>query len=116
MAGELAVAPSGTPASTRVAIEAPESATAPIRFRQPTDGLELAFDPRLPAAAQAFRFLLDGVAPDDTVAWSIDEITESHRGPSLIWPVTRGVHRVAAEIHRDGQPIAELSPVEFRVR
>ena len=43
-----------------------------IRIRQPTAGLELALDPRLPPESQAFRFLLDGVNPGDTVSWTID--------------------------------------------
>ena len=87
-----------------------------IRFRQPTDGLELAFDPRLPAESQAFRFLLDGVADGDTVAWSIDGMTATQAGPDYIWPVTRGTHRVFAEVSRDGETIARLDQVEFVVR
>jgi len=101
---------------------APRHATAapaappPIRFRQPTDGLELAFDPRVPAESQAFRFLLDGVAAGDTVAWSIDGMKATQAGPGYIWPVTRGTHRVFAEITRDGETIARLDQVEFVVR
>jgi len=95
----------------------PRQGTSPaIRFRQPTAGLELAFDPRLPAESQAFRFLLDGVSAGDTVAWSIDNRVESSAGPDFIWPVTRGSHRVAAEISRDGEVIARLDPVDFLVR
>jgi penicillin-binding protein 1C len=99
----------------------PGNATTPapaatIRFRQPTAGLELAFDPRLPAESQAFRFLLDGVNAGDSVAWTIDGATESRPGPAMIWPVTRGAHRVAAEISRDGQVIASIAAVNFVVR
>jgi penicillin-binding protein 1C len=90
--------------------------TPSIRFRQPTDGLELAFDPRLPAESQAFRFLLDGVDAGDSVAWTIDGDTESRAGPGLVWPVTRGSHRVAAVITRDGELIAHLDAVTFTVR
>ena len=91
------------------------AATA-IRFRQPTDGLELAFDPRLPAESQAFRFLIDGVAAGDSVAWSIDNGTETRAGPDLVWPVTRGPHSVGAAVTRNGELIARLDPVEFVVR
>ena len=87
-----------------------------VRLRQPTPGLELAFDPRLPATAQAYRFLLDGVAASDRVEWTIDGDTRLANGDTLIWPVTRGSHAVAATVHRAGIPIAEIPPVEFRVR
>ena len=104
--------PAGAPPSTTVAA----GPTSPIRFRQPTHGLELALDPRLPAESQAFRFLLDGVDTADTVAWTIDGTTDSRPGPGLIWPVTRGTHRVAAEITRDGTLIASVAAVDFVVR
>ena len=41
---------------------------APIRLRQPTPGLQLAYDPRLPAEAQAFEFALQGVDAADSRA------------------------------------------------
>jgi penicillin-binding protein 1C len=110
--GEPAPA-AGSPVSRRA--EATPAASSAIRFRQPTAGLELAFDPRLPAGSQAFRFLLDGVAQEDYVAWTIDGATELRAGPGLVWPVTRGTHSVAAEISRNGAIIARLNPVEFLV-
>lgn len=127
---EVALAASATTrASTSAAVTTPAArfgaqptatarptASPVIRFRQPTDGLELAFDPRLPAESQAFRFLLDGVAEGDTVAWSIDGIRATHIGPDYIWSVTRGSHRVAAEITRDGATVARLDEVAFVVR
>jgi penicillin-binding protein 1C len=102
-------------ATTRTTVGTPGASRA-IRFRQPTDGLELAFDPRLPAESQAFRFLLDGVSEGDTVAWSINGVTATNAGPDYIWPVTRGTHRVAAAITRNGETIARLDQVEFVVR
>ena len=87
-----------------------------LTVNMPTDGLELALDPRLPPESQAFRFLLDGVNPGDTVSWTIDNGIETSTGPGYIWPVTRGPHRVADEIRRDGATIANLDPIEFLVR
>jgi penicillin-binding protein 1C len=101
--------PVGTEVYGRAAIE-------PIRMRQPTGGLELAFDPRLPADAQAFRFLLDGVEPDDRVEWRIDGETHEASGPAYVWTVARGTHRVGAEVSRQGATIASLAPVDFVVR
>jgi penicillin-binding protein 1C len=87
-----------------------------IRLRQPTPGLELAFDPRLPAAAQAYRLLLDGVAASDRVEWRVDGDTRFADGDTLIWPVSRGAHEVLATVRRDGVVIAEIAPVGFSVR
>jgi penicillin-binding protein 1C len=89
---------------------------APLRFRQPTPGLRLAYDPRLPADAQAFEFVIGGAEPDDDVRWIVDGRERLARGPTWLWPVTRGTHRVAAEVHRDGVLLGKLDEVEFIVK
>lgn len=91
-------------------------AAARIRFRQPTPGLKLAFDPRLPPEAQAFQLALDGVLPDDDVRWSIDGKPSDAHGPTLLWPLERGAHRVSAKVQRAGVTIASLPEIEFTVR
>jgi penicillin-binding protein 1C len=93
-----------------------ETRFASIRLRQPIDGLELAYDPRIPAESQAFEFMLDAVDADDHVRWRIDGDTEDATGERFVWPVTRGPHEVGATISRNGVVIADLSPVEFVVR
>lgn len=87
-----------------------------IRLRQPTPGLELALDPRLPAAAQAFRFRLEGVTNRDRVEWTIDGDVTQSEGQSLDWPVSRGPHSVSASIIRNDILIASVAPVTFNVR
>lgn len=101
-------APSAMPTESMAAA----SASAP-RLRRPTDGLELAWDPRLPAASQAFEFELEGVAVDAEVRWSIDGAIRVARGASFLWPVERGTHRVSAVVVGDG---VSVGPVEFVVR
>lgn len=91
-------------------------AIAPVSMNQPTVGLELAYDPRLPGDSQAFRFLLEGVEPDDRVAWTIDGKEHEATGEDYVWTVTRGRHRVGAAISRHGTLIADLAPVDFVVR
>jgi penicillin-binding protein 1C len=98
--------------------DSPQPAAAAVtpaspRLRRPTDGLELAWDPRLPAESQAFEFQLDGVVPDDQVRWTIDGDTRIAAGASFVWPVTRGTHRVSAAVVRSG---VTAGPVEFFVR
>lgn len=96
-----------------------EAATLPdgeIRLRQPTPGLQLAYDPRLPADAQVFEFALQGVAAADRVRWSVDGREIEHTGPTYRWSVTRGDHRVAASVWQGGELVARVDETEFHVK
>ena len=96
---------------------APAAAASRIRFSQPTPDLHLALDPRLPAARQAFEFVLTGVGEGDTVAWQVDGAAATRRrGPRYLWPLTAGEHQVSARVWRGGELIASPAPVRFRVR
>jgi penicillin-binding protein 1C len=92
------------------------AAPTPIRFSQPTPGLQLAFDPRLPAAAQAFEFIVQGAASGDRVLWTVDGRDQSAGGTTYRWPVTRGEHCVAATVQRDGAVVFVLREVTFSVK
>jgi penicillin-binding protein 1C len=92
------------------------AAAPPIRFSRPTPGLQLAFDPRLPAEAQRFDFALQGVAPTDVVVWQIDGDSTGASAPTYRWPVTKGEHRVAATVWRGEALLAELREVAFVVK
>ena len=76
----------------------------PIRLRQPTPGLQLAYDPRLPAEAQVFEFALQGVGAADRVRWTVDGRDVEEAGATYRWRVTRGDHRVAAAVWQRGSP------------
>jgi penicillin-binding protein 1C len=104
--------PGTTPAAMSVAARGGET----LRFSRPTPGLQLAYDPRLPAGNQVFEFVVNGTAAGDRVVWAIDGQRVATESPAYRWPVTRGQHRVAASIWRHGAPIAELAEVAFTVR
>ncbi|HEU4620103.1 MAG TPA: penicillin-binding transpeptidase domain-containing protein, partial [Gammaproteobacteria bacterium] len=128
--GEPAAAKGGEPAERAASVStadrgllrpagkesARSSRPEPIRLRQPTPGLRLAYDPRLPADAQVFRFVLDGAAPDDRVDWVVDGETVSCPAPEYRWAVTRGEHRVSAAVRRGGALVAEIPEVAFEVK
>ena len=92
------------------------SSSPRLRLRQPTPGLSLAFDPRLPAEAQAFQFELEGLAPGDRVYWQVDGREHVTDDGHLLWPVTRGAHEVSVSVRRDGVEVAALDSVSFAVR
>jgi penicillin-binding protein 1C len=91
-------------------------AAPPIRMSQPTNGLQIAFDPRLPAESQMFEFLIKGAAPTDRVLWVVDGRAFSSDDPAYRWRVQRGEHRVAASVWRRGDLVAELPEVAFNVK
>lgn len=105
-------------AASAAALEpaAPSVAQEGVRFRQPTPGLRLAYDPRVPAASQAFELRLDGVDPRDHVVWEIDGETFEGVGPTWLWPVSRGEHRVGAAVYRGGVLFATTGEVPFIVK
>jgi penicillin-binding protein 1C len=88
----------------------------PIRLRQPTPGLKLAYDPRLPATAQVFEFVLQGVAATDRVRWSVDGRDVETTGGTYRWSVTRGEHRVAASVFTAGELVARVDETAFHVK
>jgi len=101
---------------TEPAAGARTAAAVPIRFSRPTPGLQLAYDPRLPAAAQQFEFALQGVESTDRVVWEVDGREADAAAATYRWPVAKGDHRVAATVWRGDVVLADLRPVEFLVK
>ena len=88
-----------------------------IRLRQPTPGLHMAYDPRLPQHLQAFEFSLQGVLDNDVVEWRIDGgETLRREGARYLWPLSRGHHTVGVDIWRSGRHIASIGDTRFTVK
>lgn len=88
-----------------------------IRLLQPTPGLHMAYDPRLPAIYQGFEFLLQGVAENDLVDWRIDgKDFPGHTGSRYLWSLSRGDHSVSASVWREGRLIASTGERQFLVK
>ena len=88
-----------------------------IRLRQPTPGLHMAYDPRLPASHQGFEFVLQGVEEDDIVEWHVDQKdTRRRAGGRYLWPLSRGHHAVSATVWRRGEKIAAVGETRFLVK
>ena len=101
---------------------APDRKSAPewsenIRLRQPTPGLHLAYDPRIPDAHQSFEFVLQGVDATDLVEWRVNGADGVRSvGARYLWPVSRGEHFVGASIWREGREIALIERTNFVVK
>ena len=84
---------------------------------RPANGLEIAFDPRIPSEKQMFEMHISGVTDIDQVEWIIDEAKlPKIAGSKFLWPVQRGKHSVKAVIWRDNMQLAQTSPVWFIVK
>ena len=91
--------PGTLPPSTGV----PVSAMAPqSRLLQPTPGLQLARDPRIPAQFEALPMQVAAVPGLHRVDWYIDgKLAASTPGTHYAWPLQRGTHTVQAQIWTD---------------
>jgi penicillin-binding protein 1C len=94
---------------------------SPLRLLRPTPGLQLAMDPRIPDALEAFSMALPSHIPVRRVEWLVDGRlagTTARQTHHFLWPLSRGAHTAQARVwHDDAQlePI-ETPPVEFVVK
>ncbi len=106
----------------RIAASLPDgtSAMRAIELIQPVTGLELAMDPRVPDALEAFSLMLPRGLPSRRVEWIMDGTIEGTTGPGSCrfeWMMQKGFHTVRARVWLDGLAEAvETPPVSFSVR
>ncbi len=113
--------PGTAPKAERLAAATPPpavSADPRVHFETPSDGLLLAYDPRIPAASQAFLMSLSQGPRYARVAWWVDgrqvAVTEA---PQYLWPVSRGRHRVSVRVMLAGHSQElRLASVDFTVK
>lgn len=101
------------------AIAAADPAPLPTRpqLAQPYDGLQLALDPRIPDALEAFDFQLLWARTARSVRWYVDgELAGRSEAPRWTWPLRRGTHVLHA-VAEDADGSSETThPVRFTVR
>jgi len=89
-----------------------------VHFETPSDGLLLAYDPRIPATSQAFLMTLSNGPRYAQVAWWVDgKQAAVTAGNQYLWPVSRGRHRVSVRVQLAGQSQElRLASVWFTVK
>lgn len=76
-----------------------ETASREIRLLRPTDGLEIAMDPRVPDTVEALRCEVDGVPFPARYRWMVDgTMAAQTRTPVFDWPLVPGEHRISVHI------------------
>lgn len=88
-----------------------------ITLTRPTEGLQMAYDPRLPADKQAFEFTAGGVRPNHKVKWLLNGalINTTHQG-HLLWPLVRGHYTLQAKEVDSADAVVASDLVHFHVK
>jgi penicillin-binding protein 1C len=89
-----------------------------IEWLQPTNGLHLARDPRIPDDREAFRFALNAVPAGAEVRWFVDDIQIAKTtSAEYLWPLVAGPHRVRASIDlSDPKTVVQVEPITVFVK
>jgi penicillin-binding protein 1C len=90
----------------------------PVYLRYPTQGMQLAMDPRIPDDKEAFVFRLANLPPRTPVDWYVDgRRAAATANGEYLWPLQQGVHSVRARIWWDGSGQFQDTPnVSFTVK
>jgi penicillin-binding protein 1C len=77
----------------------PPKTQQPVYLEHPTQGMQLAVDPRIPENRQAFLFKLANLPNGTPVDWFVDNhLVASTLSAAYLWPLNRGSHTVKARI------------------
>jgi penicillin-binding protein 1C len=88
-----------------------EGTSEKLRLLQPTPGLQLARDPRIPDELEAFTLTLPKHVKTTKVEWIVDGMVAGVTGVdqhSFLWPLMGGPHSVKARVWR----LDALEPIE----
>lgn len=93
-------------------------ATPPVlNVMRPTEGLQLAYDPRVPKDLQAFEFVASGQSPESRITWVLNgnPLSTTTNGRYL-WPVQRGSYTLQAQELGQTDNILSAKTVHFFVK
>lgn len=107
----------GTESNNLSANEKPEARKQGINLVRPTEGLQIAYDPRIPAYAQAFEFVADGITNGSRVEWFLNgKLVGRAQNSRLLWPVTRGQYTLAVKEFGNAENLISSDLVHFSVK
>lgn len=90
-----------------------------LRLQQPTPGLRLAMDPRVPDELEAFCLKVPGQLATSRIEWLVDGAVIGTTGPGVHqfpWPLSKGAHLARARVWRmDAADAEETAEVKFYV-
>ncbi|MGB9151939.1 MAG: hypothetical protein WCD70_02510, partial [Alphaproteobacteria bacterium] len=86
-----------------------------------TQGLQMAYDPRIPASSQIFPFRVNGLkercATTCKVTWILnDQVLATTEGESYDWPVQRGKYDLRVEVKEGNASLFNSGIIHFLVK
>jgi penicillin-binding protein 1C len=95
----------------------PASASSRLELLRPTKGLQIAYDPRIPANVQAFEFVADGLTAGCKVEWLLNgktiAITQTGH---FLWAIKPGQYSLQAKEIGDKEKTLASDVVLFNVK
>ncbi|MGZ8915743.1 MAG: transglycosylase domain-containing protein [Methylobacter sp.] len=97
--------------------EQPAAASNRLELLRPTKGLQIAYDPRIPATVQAFEFVADGLTAGRKVEWLLNgkAIATTQTG-HFMWSVKPGHYSLQAKEIDDKEKTLASDVVLFYVK
>jgi penicillin-binding protein 1C len=84
---------------------------------RPTEGLQLAYDPRVPKNAQAFEFVASGLSAEAQINWLLNgKLLSTTSDGRFLWPVERGSYTLIAQELRGTGNVTSSRAVHFIVK
>lgn len=95
----------------------PEISGQTVRVSFPFPHLQMAWDPRLPAEAQAVALRVDNTEPGDRIRWWINKkyLGETEE-KKILWTLARGPKTLEVEVRRRDGSSYKVKPVSFLVK
>lgn len=92
------------------------TASSRPKLSSPVNGLQIAYDPRIPHDKQRFEFKVEGFQAGDRVEWQVNDERLSSDQAHYLWPVVRGKYQLAAAIVRGDDTIYKSEKIHFIVK
>jgi penicillin-binding protein 1C len=87
-----------------------------LEIIKPTDGLQMAVDPRIPLDRQKLPFTLHGLQPQQTVEWILNGQDIATSGEKYLWPLSRGHFTLSAHVMEAGKLVYATPEIGYVVK
>ena len=101
----------------KTAVQPSDLVHHPLTLVRPSEGLHMAYDPRIPASAQAFEFVADTQNALHQVRWTLNNtLLATTQNGRYVWQVVRGNYTLTAEELDKNAQILSRDTVRFIVK
>lgn len=83
---------------------------------KPTDGLQMALDPRIPHDFQKFQFVMQGLREGQQVEWILNGEPVATSGDKYLWSVRRGKYKLSARVKQGVETVYNSPEVAYIVK